>query len=153
MEEETLNSVALDLDKISLQERVLYVMNEIRLKKSGKNSFANYDYFTPESINLKVNPLLLKYKVFPLFYTKFESYTEEETESLVDGVTKSSTKYGYRQIAVLKLMDVLKKDEDLVYSMPIEIADIKGANNMQKIRRHKDVCKALFIHGSSKYFG
>jgi hypothetical protein len=24
---------------------------------------------------------------------------------------------------------------------------------MQKIRRHKDLCKALFIHGSSKYFG
>ena len=151
MEEETLDGVSLDLEKISLQERVLYIMNEIRLTKSGKNSFANYDYFTPESINLKVNPLLLKYKVFPLFYTKFESYVEEETESLTDGVAKTLTKTSYRQIAVLKLMDVYKKDDDLVYSMPIEIAEIKGANNMQKIRRHKDLCKALFIYGSTKY--
>lgn len=153
MEEEKENCVDLDLEKISLQERVLYVMNEIRLTKSGKNSFANYEYFTPESINLKVNPLLLKYKVFPLFYTKFENYVEEETEILSEGNTKSTTKYGYRQIAVLKLMDILKKDEDLVYSMPIEIADIKGANNMQKIRRHKDVCETLSIYGSLKYFG
>ena len=123
----------LNLEEMNLQERVLYIMNEIRLSKVGTNSYSNYDYFTPDSINQKVNPLLLKYKVFPLFYTKYESYVEEETETLDNGVPKSSTKTGYRQIAVLKLMDVLKKDEDLVYSMPIEIAEIKGANNMQKI--------------------
>ena len=140
MEEE---EKSLNLEEMSLQERVLYIMNEIRLVKNGRNSYSNYDYFTPESINQKVNPLLLKYKVFPLFYTKYESYVEEETETLDNGVPKSSTKTCYRQIAVLKLMDVLKKDEDLVYSMPIEIVDIKGANNMQRIRAEQGLMRSV----------
>ena len=127
-------SVSIDLDTTSLKERILLVMNEIRISKNGKNTFQNYEYFKPEEINQKVNPLFLRYKVFPWFYTEFEPYETETVETLGEN-TSIVTKKEYRELAILRLQDILKKDEDVVYKMPIKNIDIKGANEMQKMRR------------------
>ncbi|MBO7697386.1 MAG: ERF family protein [Methanobrevibacter sp.] len=130
---ESEESVKIDLNEVSLKERILLVMNEIRISKNGKNTFQNYEYFKPEEINQKVNPLFLKYKIFPWFYTDFEQYETETLETLGEN-TSITTKKDYREVAVLKLQDILKKDEDVVYKMPIKNIDIKGANEMQKMR-------------------
>lgn len=130
---ESEESVKIDLNEVSLKERILLVMNEIRISKNGKNTFQNYEYFKPEEINQKVNPLFLKYKIFPWFYTDFEQYETETLETLGEN-TSVTTKKDYREVAVLKLQDILKKDEDVVYKMPIKNIDIKGANEMQKMR-------------------
>lgn len=122
----------IDLNQTSLMERVLYVINEIRISKNGKNTFSNYEYFKPEEINKRVNPLLLKYKIFPLYKTFFQPYEIEVTEYLGDE-PRTVTKQELKEIAELRFKDVLKKDEDIIYQMPIERIDIKGANKMQNL--------------------
>lgn len=121
-------------DKMSLRERILHVINEIRITKTGKNTFSQYDYFKPEEINQRVNPLLLKYKIFPLFYTCFEGFETEvvETSSDKDGM-KYTTKRELKEIAKLEFQDILGRDQTVIYQMPIERIEIKGANKMQNL--------------------
>ena len=121
-------------DKMSLRERILHVINEIRITKTGKNTFSQYDYFKPEEINQRVNPLLLKYKIFPLFYTSFEGFETEvvETSSDKDGM-KYTTKRELKEIAKLEFQDILGRDQTVIYKMPIERIEIKGANKMQNL--------------------
>lgn len=122
------------IDKMSLRERILCIINEIRITKTGKNTFSQYDYFKPEQINQRVNPLLLKYKVFPLFYTYFETFENEVAEMVSeDNGIKYVTKKELKEIAKLELQDILGKDETVVYQMPIERIEIKGANKMQNL--------------------
>lgn len=123
-----------DLNATSLMERVLYVINEIRISKNGKNTFSNYEYFKPEEINKRVNPLLMKYKIFPLYRTFFQPYDVEVTEYYDNNEgNRIVSKKELKEIAELRFKDVLKKDEDIVYQMPIERIDIKGANKMQNL--------------------
>lgn len=140
----------IDLKSISLEERILLIMNEIRLVKNGKNTYSNYEYFKPEEINQKINPLLLKYKIFPHFYTTYEKIASEEQQinnsegSQFTFVTKNDLK----EVAILELSDILKPEKSRIYKMYIDKVEIKGANKMQNIRRHPHVCKEIFIHGS-----
>ena len=64
--EEVIEEVNYDPTKLTLQERIVIAMNNIRIKKDGKNKFANYNYFKPDTINSKVNPLFLQLKIFPI---------------------------------------------------------------------------------------
>lgn len=132
--DEVLTNEKIDLENMNLMERVLRVANEIRVIKNGKNEYSNYNYFKPEEINQKVNPLLLKYKIFPLFYTYYEAYDMEICETMEnDKAMKCITKKELKEIAKLEFQDILGKDKTIVYQMPIERIDIKGANKMQNI--------------------
>ena len=127
-----------DINKLNLMERMNIVINEIRIEKKGVNKFANYNYFQPEAINSKVNPLFLKYKIFPHFYTDFIDYPLEVEETTkcdpnVSPIYIKTTKHEYREIAFLVLTDILNPDIKLTYKIPIISADIKGANKMQNI--------------------
>ena len=123
--------VNIDISKMSIMERMLNIMNEIRIEKNGKNTFSNYDYFKPEEINKKVNPLFLQYKIFPIFTTYFKKFDMKVTEEL-DSV-KTVTEAQYAEIAMLKLIDILNPSEFLVYEMPLKEIEIKGANKMQNV--------------------
>ena len=127
-----------DISKLNLMERLNIVMNEIRIEKNGTNKFQNYNYFEPEAINNKVNPLFLKYKIFPHFYTDFIDYPVEVEETTkcdqnVSPIYIKTTKHEYKEIAFLVLTDILNPDVSKTYKIPIISADIKGANKMQNI--------------------
>lgn len=138
--EEDLVEVAEEVDydptKLTLQERIVIAMNNIRIKKDGKNKFANYNYFKPDTINSKVNPLFLQLKIFPRFYTDYIKFGDETTQITDMEQVKTSTlvtKYSYKEMAYLELIDILNPQVKEVYQMPIEHPDIKGANKMQNI--------------------
>lgn len=80
------------LEKLTLQQKIVKISNEIRLKKDGKNDFNKYNYFTPDNIMMALNPLLDKYSVFTHFNLKWnldiEMYTA--TLTITDG-DKSET--------------------------------------------------------------
>lgn len=123
-----------DISSMCLYERILRIMNEIKITKTGRNTFSQYDYFKPEELNLKITPWLEKYKVFPHFYTCQETFDVEVCEFLDDarGI-KYVTKKEIRDIAKLELIDVFGKDKPVIYQIPIEKVDIKGANKMQNV--------------------
>lgn len=134
--EEVIEEVNYDPTKLTLQERIVIAMNNIRIKKDGKNKFANYNYFKPDTINSKVNPLFLQLKIFPRFYTDYIKFGDETTQITDMEQVKTSTlvtKYSYKEMAYLELIDILNPQVKEVYQMPIEHPDIKGANKMQNI--------------------
>lgn len=134
--EEVIEEVNYDPTKLTLQERIVIAMNNIRIKKDGKNKFANYNYFKPDTINSKVNPLFLQLKIFPRFYTDYIKFGDETTQTTNMEQVKTSTlvtKYSYKEMAYLELIDILNPQVKEVYQMPIEHPDIKGANKMQNI--------------------
>jgi hypothetical protein len=131
-EEVTKEAEVLDLSGVSLMERMLYVMNEIRIEKNGKNTFSNYDYFKPEEIKKKVNHLFFKYKIFPHFTTYIKGYETQTVETMSDSVS-TKTQIEYREIAKLSLTDILNPNDALIYEMPLREIEIKGANKMQNV--------------------
>ncbi len=120
-----------DINKLSIMERMLIIMNKIRIEKNGKNTFSNYDYFKPEEINKRVNPLFLEYKIFPHFTTYIKEYEIAVTESLEKATI--TTQKEFKEIAQLKLVDILNPKETIIYEMPLRDIEIKGANKMQNV--------------------
>ena len=142
---------------MTLYEKMNLVINEVRIGKNGKNTFSNYDYFRPDEINMNVNPLFLKYRLFPYFHTAFVDYPTEQKyvtrPTLNDDSTLQSVlevKHNYKEIAYLAIRD-LDSDNFMEYQMPLELPEIKGANVMQRIRRFKNLCKEIFNDGGAKY--
>lgn len=125
------NEVKEDISSLSIMERMLIIMNKIRIDKNGKNTFSNYDYFKPEEINKRVNPLFLEYKIFPHFTTYFKEFEISTNESIEKG--SIVTQKDIREIAQLKLTDILNPKETIVYEMPLKEIEIKGANKMQNV--------------------
>lgn len=106
--------------KPSVKERIVKVQNELRISKDGKNSFANYDYYKPDTILLKLNPLLEKYRL----HTKFQMTCEGEF---------------FRGVLVISDWD--DKEGEIVYVFDILKAAVKGANEAQNSGATLTYCK------------
>lgn len=98
-------------EALSLKRKILTISNEIRLGKDGKNKFANYSYFTPDSINAELTPLLLKYGVFCHF-----------------NLEKNDKSY----IARLEVSNA-DDNETIGYSIESPELEIRGANPVQSL--------------------
>lgn len=94
---------------MKLKEKIVAIQNELRIGKDGKNSFANYSYFQPDSILNMLNPLFLKHKVFSKFNLHLKDAYYEGELILSDAETQESETY---------IFDILK-------------ATVKGANEAQ----------------------
>jgi hypothetical protein len=78
-----------------------------KLKKSGKNKFANFDYYQLEDIVPSINELCLKYKTATMFNVENEQVS-------------------------LTITDV-ENGESVKFVMPFEKPEIKGANSVQNL--------------------
>ena len=76
------------------------------LKKSGKNSFANFEYFTLDDFIPKINELMLKHKLFSNFSIEANA-------------------------ATLTFINIEKMDEQVIFKSPIADAEIKGTTPIQ----------------------
>ena len=81
-------------------------LQDSKLKKSGKNAFANFEYFTLDDFLPTLNTLMVKYEVFSNF-------------SISDG------------IATLTFINSEKPDEKVVFYSPVAEAEIKGSTPIQ----------------------
>ena len=83
-------------------------LQERKIKKSGINKFANFDYFTLEDLLPEINKLELKYKVFSNF-----SLTSE--------------------LATLTITNAENTQEQVVFTSPVAEAQIKGTTPIQSL--------------------
>ena len=81
-------------------------MQEVGIKKLGKNTFAKYDYYKLADINTVMNKGLQKFRLF----TQIEVQT---------------------QIAILEIVNVDNPQEKVMYSMPFIEAEMKSASKIQ----------------------
>lgn len=94
---------------MKLKEKIITIQNELRVAKDGKNTFASYNYFQPDTILNMLNPLFLKYKVFSKFNLHLKDNCYQSELILSDAETTEVETY---------IFDILK-------------ATVKGANEAQ----------------------
>ena len=79
-----------------------------KLKKSGKNKFAGFDYFELSDFLPTINEIFNKNKVFSRFYIINDN-------------------------AVLDIINAEKPDESITFSMPTAELELKGCNKIQAL--------------------
>ena len=88
-------------------QRCRVELQNCNLKKSGKNKFANFEYYELADFLPKVNELFDKYKLFSQFTLKTE-------------------------IATLEVFDT-EKGDSVTFSSPVAEVNIKGSNAIQNL--------------------
>lgn len=83
-------------------------LQELNLRKSGRNNFAKFNYFELSDILPPINRIMAKYKMLGVC-----SFTSEE--------------------ATLTIFDAEKPDNWVVFRSPQAEADLKGCNDIQKL--------------------
>ena len=98
-------------DKKNIYEKIATIrcdLQERKVKKSGINKFANFDYFTLDDLLPHINVLERNYKVFSNF-----SLTNE--------------------IATLTITNAENTQEQVVFTSPVADAQIKGTTPIQSL--------------------
>ena len=88
-------------------QRCRVELQNCNLKKSGKNKFANFEYYELADFLPKVNELFDKYKLFSQFTLKTE-------------------------VATLEVFDT-EKGDSVIFSSPVAEVNIKGSNAIQNL--------------------
>jgi hypothetical protein len=96
-------------ETLSVKKRIVRIMNQLRLDKDGKNTFSNYDYFKPDDILRKLNPLLEENNLITIFNLK------------------NNNEYYVAQLIV----EDTESDAKVTYEFDISKATVKGANEAQ----------------------
>lgn len=117
---------------MTVKKRIVQIMNEIRMKKEGKNTFSNYNYFRPDDIFKELNELLLKHGLITIFNLIRE---DKESEKVVVEMEKNNVKtiteiLKDKYIAILEIVDV-ETDESIKYEFHLRNATLSGANDAQ----------------------
>jgi hypothetical protein len=95
-----------------LLQKINSIRDEVVVSKDAKNAHKNYDYFSPDSINKSLQPLLSKYNLFDMFH-----------------LTWNNDKQMYE--AIYTIRDV-EEDTKVSFNFDIKTADIAGANGAQE---------------------
>lgn len=118
-------------NELSLNESIIQIRVELqntKIKKSGKNSFAGFDYYELADFLPKLNELMSKYKVNDLFTIK----DNEATLTLIKG------------------------DEKQTYSMPFIIFDtpinVKKDNKTGEVREVKSMQDIQYLGALNTYY-
>lgn len=98
-------------DKLNIYQKLQKCRVELqktKMKKSGQNKFSNYEYFELGDFLPRINELMAENGLTALFF-----FTKEE--------------------ATLILVDTDKPDENIKFSSPVAMANLKGCHEVQNI--------------------
>jgi len=106
--------VHLSKNNMTIKQKIVKITKELRglLKKDGKNSFANYNYFLPDEILSTLNPLLENNELFMSFNMPY-----------------SNDKKMYE--ATLYFEDLTDETQNITYKFDIPLTSVKGASEAQ----------------------
>lgn len=95
-----------------LLQKINAIRDEVVVSKDAKNAHKNYDYFSPDSINKSLQPLLSKYNLFDMFHLTWnvEKQMYEATYTIQDA----------------------EESGEVIFRFDIKMADIAGANGAQE---------------------
>ena len=95
-----------------LLQKINAIRDEVVVSKDAKNAHKNYDYFSPDSINKSLQPLLSKYQLFDMFH-------------LTWNVDKQMYEATY-------IIQDAEESGEVIFRFDIKTADIAGANGAQE---------------------
>jgi len=95
-----------------LLQKINAIRDEVVVSKDAKNAHKNYDYFSPDSINKSLQPLLSKYNLFDIFH-----------------LTWNNEKQMYQ--AIYNIADI-EEEANISFNFDIKTAEIAGANGAQE---------------------
>lgn len=84
------------------------ILQKEKFKKSGKNSYAGYEYFELGDFLPRINELMLEHKLC------------------------SNISFG-TDMAILTIINIEKLDENIIFTSPMSDAQLKGCHNVQNL--------------------
>jgi len=123
--EETKLNVPLDNVRIKLQAARVK-LQEMNLKKSGKNDFAHFQYYQLEDFLPQVNKIFASLGLYSEFSITPQVIDYEEIKNGEEVIKKPII----RELAILEIMDTQKTDDILTYEM--EVAQLMIGNNSKQ---------------------
>lgn len=123
--EETKLNISLDNVRIKLQVARVK-LQEMNLKKTGKNSFAHFEYYQLEDFLPQVNKIFASLGLYSEFSITPQVIDYEEVKN-GEEITKKPI---IKELAILQIMDTQKTDDILTYEM--EVAPVMIGNNSKQ---------------------
>jgi hypothetical protein len=123
--EETKLNIPLDNVRIKLQAARVK-LQEMNLKKSGKNDFAHFQYYQLEDFLPQVNKIFATLGLYSEFCITPQVIDYEEVKNGEETTKKPIIK----ELAILQIMDTQKTDDILTYEM--EVAPVMIGNNSKQ---------------------
>lgn len=115
-----MDSNDLNIEMMSIKERIIRISNELKIEKTGWNTYGEYAYITPEDLENALRPLLLKYRTF----------THLDVRHMENG----------RNIAVLTISTFENDDDVQIYTMDVPDITLKAANAAQSVAGLRTYC-------------
>lgn len=115
-----MDSGDLNIGMMSVKERIIRISNELKIEKTGWNTYGEYAYITPEDLENALRPLLLKYRTF----------THLDVRHMENG----------RNIAVLTISTFENDDDAQIYTMDVPDITLKAANAAQSVAGLRTYC-------------
>lgn len=115
-----MDSNELNIEMMSVKERIIRISNELKIEKTGWNTYGEYAYITPEDLENALRPLLLKYRTF----------THLDVRHMENG----------RNIAVLTISTFENDDDVQIYTMDVPDITLKAANAAQSVAGLRTYC-------------
>lgn len=115
-----MDSNELNIEMMSVKERIIRISNELKIEKTGWNTYGEYAYITPEDLENALRPLLLKYRTF----------THIDVRHMENG----------RNIAVLTISTFENDDDVQIYTMDVPDITLKAANAAQSVAGLRTYC-------------
>lgn len=115
-----MDSNELNIEMMSVKERIIRISNELKIEKTGWNTYGEYAYITPEDLENALRPLLLKYRIF----------THLDVRHMENG----------RNIAVLNISTFENDDDVQIYTMDVPDITLKAANAAQSVAGLRTYC-------------
>lgn len=123
--EEIKLNIPLDNVRIKLQAARVK-LQEMNLKKSGKNDFAHFQYYQLEDFLPQVNKIFASLGLYSEFCITPQVIAYEEVKN-GEEITKKPI---IKELAILQIMDTQKTDDILTYEM--EVAPVMIGNNSKQ---------------------
>lgn len=98
------------------------LLQQKKLKKSGKNKFSGFDYFELSDFLPSINEIFNEVGLCSQFYIQEKNSIDEDT-----GET------GTNETAKLFILNVENPNECILFSSPVEKAEMKGATPIQML--------------------
>ena len=98
------------------------LLQQKKLKKSGKNKFSGFDYFELSDFLPSINEIFNEVGLCSQFYIQEKNSVDEDT-----GET------GGNETAKLFILNVENPNECILFSSPVEKAEMKGATPIQML--------------------
>ena len=119
------------MDKLNIYQKIVEISNRIRISKDGANTFANYNYFTPDGIANALNPLMKEYGLICMFSLPYDNEMYRGTLTIKDIESSGAVETTF--------------GPEVIYKFDMPRTEVRGASAGQNAGATMTYCKRYML--------